>query len=45
MNTGAMTSFLFSSSDNSNNFQIVGKLPSAKVEEPFVGVRVSTGLF
>ena len=42
MNTGAIDIVPFSSSDNSNNFQIVGKAPFRKGEEPFVGVRVST---
>ena len=42
MSTGAIDIVPFSSSDNSNNFQIVGKPPFRKGEEPFVGVRVST---
>ena len=42
MKTGAIDIVPFSSSDNSNSFQIVGKAPFRKGEEPFVGVRVST---
>jgi putative ABC transport system permease protein len=40
--TGAIDIVPFSSSDNSNNFQIVGQAPVRKGEEPFVGVRVAT---
>ena len=40
--TGAIDIVPFSSSDNSNNFQIVGQAPFRKGEEPFVGVRVAT---
>jgi putative ABC transport system permease protein len=40
--TGAIDIVPFSSSDNSNNFQIVGQAPFRKGEEPFVGVRIST---
>ena len=40
--TGAIDIVPFSSSDNSNNFQIVGQSPFRKGEEPFVSVRVST---
>ncbi len=39
---GATDIVPFSSSDNSNNFQIVGQAPFRKGEEPFVGVRVTT---
>ncbi len=42
MKTGAIDIVPFSSSDNSNNFQIVGQAPFRKGEEPFVGVRVAT---
>ena len=42
MKTGAIDIVPFSSSDNSNNFQIVGQPPFRKGEEPFVGVRVAT---
>ena len=42
MKTGAIDIVPFSSSDNSNNFQIVGQAPFRKGEEPFVGVRVTT---
>jgi putative ABC transport system permease protein len=42
MKTGATDIVPFSSSDNNNNFQIVGQPPFRKGEEPFVGVRVTT---
>lgn len=42
MKTGAIDIVPFSSSDNSNNFQIVGQAPFRKGEEPFVGVRVAS---
>ena len=42
MKTGAINIVPFSSSDNSNNFQIVGQAPFRKGEEPFVEVRVAT---
>ncbi len=42
MKTGAVNIVPFSSSNNSNTFQIVGRPPFRKGEEPFVGVRVAT---
>ena len=39
---GAINIVPFSSSNNSNNFQIVGQPPFRKGEEPFVGIRVAT---
>ena len=42
MKTGAINIVPFSSSNNSNTFQIVGQPPFRKGEEPFVEVRVTT---
>jgi putative ABC transport system permease protein len=42
MNIGAVSIVPFSSSNNSNNFQIVGQPPFRKGEQPFVEVRVTT---
>jgi len=42
MKTGAIDIVPFSSSNNSNTFQIVGQQPFRKGEEPFVEVRVAT---
>jgi putative ABC transport system permease protein len=41
-NVGAISIVPFSSSNNSNNFQIVGQPPFSKGEEPYVEVRVTT---
>lgn len=42
MKVGAVSIVPFSSSNNSNNFQIVGQPPFRKGEEPYVEVRVTT---
>ena len=42
MKSGTVSIVPFSSSDNSNTFQIVGQAPFRKGEEPFVGVRVTS---
>ena len=42
MKIGAINIVPFSSSNNSNNFQIVGQPPFRKGEEPYVEVRVTT---
>jgi len=42
MNSGIASIVPFSSSDNSNTFQIVGQTPFTKGEEPFVEIRVTT---
>ena len=42
MKTGAVSIVPFSSSNNSNTFQIVGQQPFRKGEEPYVEVRVTT---
>lgn len=42
MKSGAVSIVPFSSSNNSNNFQIIGQPPFRKGEEPYVEVRVTT---
>jgi putative ABC transport system permease protein len=42
MNAGVVSIVPFSSSNNSNTFQVVGQAPFTKGEEPYVEIRVST---
>ena len=42
MNAGIVSIVPFSSSDNSNTFQVIGQAPFTKGEEPFVEIRVAT---
>jgi len=42
MNSGVVSIVPFSSSDNSNTFQVVGQAPFTKGAEPYVEIRVAT---
>ena len=42
MNSGVVSIVPFSSSDNSNTFQVVGQAPFTKGAEPYVEIRVTT---